>query len=100
MAEHAEICRRHCDAPGSIKIKPVHKPSHHMPGGIENGYIPQPGAVVFIRWARFTMSEGYNNVPSHILYPERGMIGWHQFLDVSAGLQRRRMPAAAGHRET
>src|SRR5204863_469921 len=49
MAEHAEICRRHCDAPGSVKIKPVRKTSHHMPSSIENGYIAQPRTVVFIR---------------------------------------------------
>src|SRR5437870_6227641 len=40
------------------------------------------------------MSEGYNNVPTHILYPEGGIIGWQHVIDESAGSYRHRMPAA------
>src|SRR5438132_2227633 len=40
------------------------------------------------------MSEGYNNVPTHILYPEGGIIGWQHVIDESAGSYRHRMPTA------
>src|SRR5438445_11583695 len=40
------------------------------------------------------MSEGYNNIPTHILYPERRIIGWQHVIDKSAGRYRQRMPTA------
>src|SRR3989442_5452075 len=40
------------------------------------------------------MREGYNNIPTHILYPERRIIGWQHVIDKSAGSYRHRMPAA------
>src|SRR5207302_660430 len=40
------------------------------------------------------MSEGYNNIPAHILYPEGGIIGWQHVIDESAGSYRHRMPTA------
>src|SRR6266704_2104440 len=40
------------------------------------------------------MSEGYNNIPTHILYPERRIIGWQHVIDKSAGSYRHRMPTA------
>src|SRR5947209_2208322 len=40
------------------------------------------------------MSEGYNNVPTHILYPERRIICRQHVIDKSAGSYRHRMPTA------
>src|SRR5213079_698445 len=40
------------------------------------------------------MSEGYNNIPTHILYPERRIICRQHAIDESAGSYRHRMPAA------
>src|SRR5436309_9028373 len=36
--------------------------------------------------------EGYNNIPTHILYPERRIIGRQHVIDNSAGSYRHRMP--------
>src|SRR5207244_5499959 len=38
------------------------------------------------------MSEGYNNIPAHILYPERRIIGRQHAIDESVGSYRYRMP--------
>src|SRR5207244_9615536 len=40
------------------------------------------------------MREGHNNIPTHILYPERRIIGWQHVIDKSAGSYRHRMPTA------
>src|SRR5438445_3505508 len=40
------------------------------------------------------MSEGYNNIPTHILYPERRIIGRQHAIDEGAGSYRHRMPTA------
>src|SRR5438094_10501666 len=40
------------------------------------------------------MSEGYNNIPTHILYPERRIICRQHAIDESAGSYRHRMPTA------
>src|SRR5947199_10773418 len=40
------------------------------------------------------MSEGYNNIPAHILYPERRIIGRQHAIDESVGRYRQRMPTA------
>src|SRR5207248_11442733 len=40
------------------------------------------------------MSEGYNNIPTRILYPERRIIGRQHAIDEGAGSYRHRMPTA------
>src|SRR5436190_7555305 len=40
------------------------------------------------------MSEGYNNIPTHILYPERRIICRQHAIDESAVSYRHRMPTA------
>src|SRR5438477_10134094 len=40
------------------------------------------------------MSEGYNNIPTHILYPERRIVGRQHAIDEGAASYRHRMPTA------